>query len=545
MDVQICNNSNLIPPKNQEVTLPILLTESQETTVKSCIKLFSEFNIITIKGDSGSGKSQIVREVSNRLDSIIEDFDICELAKGIDLELSIQHIVEYLESIVTTLTSRLLRNVPVKRSFDDIAREMANLNINGSRRKNYGIIYIRHYDKLTDLISNSKLLPLIITSFAHKLPANIRIIITTQNCSLPEQIHCCLELHTTTQDIEVFLLRYVHTRLISAFEYEYILKHSDNFTIGHILFCLKYAISMTKDTTSQNVSDIFIELYSEASNRLSGNFVSNRNQNILRLEDDLIGLDEIIDELTTSVITPLTISIPGIDMKKGLILCGPHGTGKTSIGRWLSHKLNERFHLIDCEVGRENAMIDNLESTINNAHIKGPAVVFIDNGDYLLQQPDTYHGLLRLIDSIKNKQYRVCIILTCINIQKVPTSLLISGRLEMSLMTKLPDRRKIQIILIRAMNRICQIINDYDINLAASVSKYIDTTFTDNIATKMIGWNYSDIHRCVDDISRLIISDKGTNLLTLFEKSIRQIRGQYDITENNNVDNLRTDTYIV
>ena len=115
------------------------------------------------------------------------------------------------------------------------------------------------------------------------------------------------------------------------------------------------------------------------------------------------------------------------------------------------------------------------------------------------------------------------------NLRTIPSSLIRGGRLEMTLITKLPDHNKIKIILQRALNKMAQILTEYNEDTGAKVADYITPNFINSLAINMAGWNCADIHRCVNDVSRLVVANKGTNLNELFNKCVRQIREQYTL----------------
>src|SRR5690606_38413996 len=110
-----------------------------------------------------------------------------------------------------------------------------------------------------------------------------------------------------------------------------------------------------------------------------------------------------------------------------------------------------------------SSLIEMFQCTIRKARENAPAVVFIDDGDMLFDHDDTYRAFLTILDGIEtNKRHDVCVILTCMNMRKVPASLIRGGRLEMSLITRLPDRKKIQVLLERSLKKMSSILNEYD-----------------------------------------------------------------------------------
>ena len=69
----------------------------------------------------------------------------------------------------------------------------------------------------------------------------------------------------------------------------------------------------------------------------------------VRLQD-LQGIDRVITSLETHIVLPLEndelASAYGLKPKRGVLLLGPPGTGKTTIGRALAHRLKSKFFLI-------------------------------------------------------------------------------------------------------------------------------------------------------------------------------------------------------
>src|SRR6185369_10446805 len=67
--------------------------------------------------------------------------------------------------------------------------------------------------------------------------------------------------------------------------------------------------------------------------------------------NDLKGVDDVIEALEAKIALPLENDALAAELqlkpKRGVLLAGPPGTGKTTIGRALAHRLKSKFFLID------------------------------------------------------------------------------------------------------------------------------------------------------------------------------------------------------
>ncbi len=163
---------------------------------------------------------------------------------------------------------------------------------------------------------------------------------------------------------------------------------------------------------------------------------------------DLCGIDEVITSLEDNIIMPLEnlqlAAELGLTPKRGVMLAGPPGTGKTTIGRALARRLRGKFFLIDGTIiSGTDYFYHRVDSIFRNAIRNAPSVVFIDDSDVIFEsgkEHGLYRYLLTMLDGLESKSAsNVCVIMTAMDLGNIPPALVRSGRIELWLEMKLPD----------------------------------------------------------------------------------------------------------
>lgn len=172
------------------------------------------------------------------------------------------------------------------------------------------------------------------------------------------------------------------------------------------------------------------------------------------------GLEGIKDELEKHVLYPLEhperASQLGLTPKRGVLIHGQPGTGKTTVGRWLAHRLKGKFFRVG-----EMMLHADIIKVFAAAQAAAPAVVFIDDADIVIggwrpldghRGSDIFRFLLGSMDGITSRNSRnqngdVIIMLTGQSVHWMAEMLLRSGRIELWLKTKLPDGKQKREIL--------------------------------------------------------------------------------------------------
>jgi SpoVK/Ycf46/Vps4 family AAA+-type ATPase len=247
---------------------------------------------------------------------------------------------------------------------------------------------------------------------------------------------------------------------------------------------------------------------------------SNKEVSIPELNIHMLGIEEIIKQIELEVVNPIKLSDPAVPICKGMLLYGAPGSGKTSIGRWLSFLLEGKVYL--CEKSNED-LITVFNRMMRRAIKKAPSIVFIDDIDSILEHPSLVRDLLVTLDGMQTKgRENVTVIMTCMDISLVPSALIRGGRLERCIEFKYPNSDVIKLII---ENRFKKSIDDLRANYP-KVVEYLEKKITPKVIKKMVysvsGWSPSNIHLLVDIVIRNSVCG-NCDPLEIFAKEVKQM----------------------
>jgi transitional endoplasmic reticulum ATPase len=154
----------------------------------------------------------------------------------------------------------------------------------------------------------------------------------------------------------------------------------------------------------------------------------------------LIYSEQVQAAIATNLFTPIERSeecrLAGIPLKRGILLSGPYGTGKTLAAYVTAAKCIENgWTFIYCDKA------DELKQAVRLAHDYQPAAIFCEDIDRAVsgERDVDMDDILNIIDGIESKATEIMVILTTNFVENINKAMLRPGRLDAVINVLPPD----------------------------------------------------------------------------------------------------------
>ncbi len=221
---------------------------------------------------------------------------------------------------------------------------------------------------------------------------------------------------------------------------------------------------------------------------------------------DLKGVDDVLERLEASIVLPLENDALATELelkpKRGVLLVGPPGTGKTTVGRALAHRLRSKFFLLDgTMISGTGDFYNRVHRLFEAAKQNAPSILFIDDTDAIFESGEElglYRYLLTMLDGLESESAgRICVMMTAMDVGNLPPALVRSGRIELWLEMSLPNEEARDAILREHLKRLPASVGQVDVPPLV-------------VATD--GFTGADLKRLVEDGKGLFAYDKARGL---------------------------------
>lgn len=225
---------------------------------------------------------------------------------------------------------------------------------------------------------------------------------------------------------------------------------------GMMYFCVNGVVKKKHMADVKRVADLTREIVAQASIyrgqaiRLDcnkhGGVDFNKQPKFLDLTrvnpDELTYSEEVMTQIKTNLFTPIehteTCRQYGVPLKRGVLLQGPYGTGKTLAAFVTATKCVRNgwtFILLD--------KVSGLHGALTFARLYGPSVVFAEDIDRAVtgDRSVAMDDILNTIDGIESKGSEIITILTSNHVENINPAMLRPGRLDAVIHVTAPDAK--------------------------------------------------------------------------------------------------------
>lgn len=468
------------------------LTFNQNKTLANLAKALQDETVVCLTGPYWSGKKLIVEHYINSInDKKVLTVDIDQL-----IPVNVTNIFE-------------LKN---------------NLNNISLLSTEYDLVYIKDFERALKITTNYRFILSVDSiniwvDFLENL--KIKTILTcgvSNGRSLISENIWMVELKVTEEDRINLIDNMVK---IEEAERHRVICFSKGNSLGEIYIGLKRANRLFSYDPTISYSEHYINVL-----MLMETAYVDRSKVIKPTKDiDMVGLEYAVKIFEEDIIHPIELNNPLIPICRGVLLYGSPGTGKTTLCRWLTHRLKGKVFAVEPNDGE--AFNTCLKRVIERASSNAPAVIIIDEIEMTERNK---RAILTCMDGLTcYDQQRITIVATTMDISQICESYIRGHRFERCIKFEYPSIETIKSIIESRFTAVIEGMKDTHPKISNNLLECIKERNIMTMAMSVNGHSPATIHYVIDVVVRRATVDDNYDPIETFlniAKDVKEIRDQ-------------------
>lgn len=226
--------------------------------------------------------------------------------------------------------------------------------------------------------------------------------------------------------------------------------------------------------------------------------------------EELIFSKDVERRIRVNIWTPIlangAVKAAKVPLKRGVLLYGRYGTGKTMLAHVTAHHaVKNGVTFIDLEDSRQLPQAIRFARTMN-----GMVVIFAEDIDLCNQDRETgFNDILNTVDGLTSKSDEIMVVYTTNHVERINKALLRQGRIDKVIQVRQPDAEAAcRLMRLYARHMLDQYENIEDVGKMIAEQEMIPAAIREIVEqSKLAAIERGDLHKITADDLRLTVED--------------------------------------
>ena len=226
--------------------------------------------------------------------------------------------------------------------------------------------------------------------------------------------------------------------------------------------------------------------------------------------EELVFSRDVERRIRVNIWTPITamaaVEAARVPLKRGVLLYGRYGTGKTLLARVTAHyAVKNGVTFIDLEDSKQLPQAIKFARTLS-----GMVVVFAEDIDLCNQDRETgFNDILNTVDGLTSKSDKIMVVYTTNHVEKISKALLRQGRIDKVIQVKQPDAEAAcRLMRLYARHMLDQHENIEEVGAMIAEQEMIPAAIREIVEqSKLAAIERGDVHKITAADLRLTVED--------------------------------------